>query len=278
MLNTAVSLGRAGIHVELISEIATDQTGEMIVSFLHDNHVGTDYLNRYPDGKTTIALAFLNERADAAYSFYSDLPKERLTGKLPEPTGNDIVLFGSFFSLTDGIHEKLVAFLAAARLNNALIMYDPNFRKPHLPELPEVLPRILENISAADIIRGSDEDFLHIFALQKPADVYSRIMSRDSQALVYTRSGESVSILTANPAVSIPVPHIEPLSTIGAGDAFNAGLIYGLMKEGIKQEQIPFLSAGEWEKIGGNAIRFSQDVCMSYDNYISDDLLMTLDK
>jgi fructokinase len=278
MLNAAVSLGRAGIHVELISEIANDHAGEMIVSFLHENHVGTTYLNRYSDGKTTIALAFLNEKADAGYSFYSDLPKERLTGKLPDPTGNDIVLFGSFFSLTDGIHEKLMTFLAAARLHNALILYDPNFRKPHLPDLPKVLPRILENISAADIIRGSDEDFLHIFALQKPADVYERVRSRDNQALIYTCSDQAVSILTANPAVSIPVPRIKPLSTIGAGDSFNAGLIYGCMKEGIKQEEIPFLPAEEWEKIARTAIRFSQDVCMSFDNYISHDFLMTLDK
>ena len=85
MLNTAVSLGRAGIHVEFISEIAADQPGEMIVRFLQENRVGTSYLNRYTDGKTTLALAFLNEQADAGYSFYPDPPKERLTGNLPVP-------------------------------------------------------------------------------------------------------------------------------------------------------------------------------------------------
>ena len=278
MLNTAVSLGRAEIRVEFISEIAADQPGEMIVRFLQENHVGTSYLNRYADGKTTLALAFLNEWADAGYSFYSDLPKERLKGKLPVPTGDDIVLFGSFFSLADGIHEKLKAFLSAARKNNALILYDPNFRRPHLAELPRVMPRIMENISFADIIRGSDEDFLHIFAIREPADTYARIRTRDSQVLIYTRSNEAVSILEGEKSISVPVPQIEPVSTIGAGDSFNAGLIHAFITMGISRESIPTIAGADWKKIVGNAIRFSQNVCMSLDNYISHDFLISLEK
>jgi len=278
MLNTAVSLGRSGIRVEFISEIADDQPGDMIVSFLKENKVGTSYLNRYSDGKTTLALAFLNERADAGYSFYSDLPKVRLKGKLPVPTGNDIVLFGSFFSVTDGIHEKLINFLSAARKNNALILYDPNFRHPHLPELSRVMPRITENISYAGIIRGSDEDFLHIFAIRKPGDVYARIRTRDDQVLIYTRSDEDVSIVTGTCEVSVAVPGIEPVSTIGAGDSFNAGLIHAFIRMGIGWEKIPFLPEDDWKRITGNAIRFSQNVCMSLDNYISHDFVISLEK
>lgn len=278
MLNTAVSLGRAGIHVEFISEIAADQPGEMIVRFLHENQVGTSYINRHADGKTTLALAFLNDRADAGYSFYSDLPKERLKGKLPVPAGDDIVLFGSFFSLADGIHEKLKAFLSMARKNNALILYDPNFRLPHLAELQHVIPRIVKNIFYADIIRGSDEDFLHIFAIREAGDAYSRISTRDSQVLIYTRANEAVSILAGEQRISVPVPRIKPVSTIGAGDSFNAGVIHAFITMGIGRGQIPFLSSDEWGKIAGNAIRFSQNVCMSLDNYISHDFLISLDK
>jgi fructokinase len=278
MLNTAVSLGRAGIRVEFISEIAADQPGEKIIRFLQENRVGTSYINRYTDGKTTLALAFLNGQADAGYSFYSDLPKERLTGKLPFPTRDDIILFGSFFSLADGIHEKLTAILSAARQNNALILYDPNFRRPHLAELPRVMSRIVENISYANIIRGSAEDFLHIFAVREPRDAYARILTRDNQMLIYTRSNKAVSILTGKHAISVAVPKIEPVSTIGAGDSFNAGLIYGFITMGITCEKIPILSAADWEWIAGNAIRFSQNVCMSLDNYISHDFIISLEK
>lgn len=278
MLNTAVSLGRAGIHVEFISEIAADQAGEMIVRFLHENQVGTSFLNRYEEKKTTLALAFLNEQADALYSFYSDRPEERLKGKLPVPGRNDIVLFGSFFSLEDKIYEKLRTFLSEARKNNVLILYDPNFRRPHLADLRRVMSRIMENLSFADIIRGSDEDFLHIFAIRNPGDVYATIRTRDSQVLIYTRSNEMVSILSGEKSLSVPVPTIEPVSTIGAGDAFNAGLIHSFITTRIEIGRIPLLTAEDWERIAGNAIRFSQNVCMSLDNYISHDFLISLEK
>lgn len=278
ILNTAISLGRAGIHVEFISDVADDKPGEMIIRFLKENLAGTSYINRYSSGKTTVALAFLNNNADAVYSFYAEPPKELLAGKLPVPARNDIVMFGSFFSLTDGIHKKLKAFLTSACQNGAIIIYDPNYRQPHLNELQLVMPRILENISFAGIIRGSDEDFLHIFATQNPLEVYTRIRTHNNQVLIYTRSNEDVIILAGNQTISVPVPKIEPVSTIGAGDSFNAGLIHAIIKMATDCEQIPFLPIIEWAEITGNAIRFSQNVCMSIDNYISRDFIISLGK
>ena len=277
MLNTAVSLGRAGIPVEFISEIASDQPGELIVTFLHENNVGTHYLSRYADGKTTIALAFLDNKSDAKYSFYSDLPDERLKDQLPLSDKDDIILFGSFFSLEDEIHKKLIGFLSIALENKAVILYDPNFRSPHLADLPEVFPHIRENFNLADVIRGSHEDFLHIFALAEAEDVHLRLRLQDRQGLVYTRSGDSVCIFTSRINLSVPVPEIEPVSTIGAGDSFNAGLIFALTKMHIDKVRMVNLSSEEWTKIASLAIRFSQNVCMSLENYISKDLLLTLE-
>jgi len=278
MLNTAVSLGRAGIPVEFISEIAADQPGDLIVRFLQQNQVGTRYLNRYADGKTTIALAFLNENADAGYSFYSELPQERLKGPLPVPAPGDIVLFGSFYSLSDRIHEKIKAILSIAAEQNALVCYDPNFRTPHIHDLPKVLPRIMENIAFADIIRGSDEDFLHIFAMKDADDVYKTLRLTDSQVLIFTRSDEAVSIITGNGKVVVPVPGLKPVSTIGAGDSFNAGTIYALINMNINKQAIPASSSDDWRTIAMTAIRFSQNVCMSLDNYISTDFIIAPDK
>ena len=273
MLNTAVSLGRAGIRVEFIGEIADDLPGELILRFLKDNHVGTKFVDRYHSGKTTLALAFLNEKADADYSFYADLPKKRLNVNFPVTTAHDIVLFGSFYSLMDGIHDWLKTFLTLARQNQTLILYDPNFRKDHSKELNHVMPLILENLFFADIIRGSNEDFLHIFAIPDPKAVYTRIRRRDNQVLIYTKSYEPVSVLVTKQTISVPVPVIEPVSTVGAGDAFNAGLIEAMIGVGVRIENLENLSRDEWKQIAVNAICFSQNVCMSFDNYIRKDFL-----
>ncbi|MFH0842373.1 MAG: PfkB family carbohydrate kinase, partial [Bacteroidota bacterium] len=57
MLNSTVSLGRIGLPVYLISEYADDDVGSMIDNFLHENGVGTTYVDHYKDGKTALAIA-----------------------------------------------------------------------------------------------------------------------------------------------------------------------------------------------------------------------------
>jgi len=75
MLNSCVSLGRIGLPVFFISEYAGDNVGKIIDSFLIDNGVGTTYVDHFKEGKTKLALAFLNERNDASYTFYQDYPE-----------------------------------------------------------------------------------------------------------------------------------------------------------------------------------------------------------
>lgn len=97
MLNSVVSMGKAGLPVHFISEYATDEIGNSIDNFLVSNGVSTRYAYRFTDGKTSISIAMLNERNDASYSFYKQLPSQRLDCELPVVTSDDIVLFGSFF-------------------------------------------------------------------------------------------------------------------------------------------------------------------------------------
>jgi fructokinase len=163
MLNSAVSLGRLSIPVSFITEIGEDNAGSYILEFLHQNDVDTSYCYRFKKGQTALALAFLDEHENADYSFYKNYPNERMNQEMPLVSSNDIVLFGSFFAITREVRIPLMNFIKHATQQNAIILYDPNFRKPHLHELPEIRDDILENISYSSIVRGSDEDFNLIF-------------------------------------------------------------------------------------------------------------------
>ncbi len=268
MLNTAVSLGRLGSPIHLITEFTHDQVGNLIDDFLSQNNVSTRYVSYYDAGKTALALAFLDEKSDASYVFYKDYPDERLNIDLPDIQKNDIVLFGSFFSITPPVRKNLMRLLNHARQQEAIILYDPNFRRPHLKDLPEVKPFILENIQIADIIRGSDEDFACIFNAGNVEEAYGHI-SKDCQNLIYTASSKSVYLQTSRLQIEKKIQQIQPVSTIGAGDNFNAGLIFGFLKEKVTRDQlISGKNEINWEKILDFAITFSRQVCMTYENYI----------
>ena len=115
MLNTSVSLGRLGLDVNFVSDLGKDMIGDTIIGFLTENGVSTNFIERYENRKTAIAIAFLDENNDASYTFYKDFPENRLSSLKFDFNEGDIILFGSFFALTENIRPVLLNFLHQAR-------------------------------------------------------------------------------------------------------------------------------------------------------------------
>lgn len=270
MLNSVVSLGRIGLPVSFISEYGLDNAGNLIDAFLKENGVDTGFIHRYKDGNTAIALAFLDEKNDAHYSFYKNYPEKRFEFIFPEIKSNDIILCGSFYSISADIRDKFKAFINGAKETNALVIYDPNFRKSHLDELENLKPLLYENIEMATMVRGSDEDFRNIFGSRNTDETWDAIREY-CQCLVYTANTEGVHVKTALFSGKFPVKKIIPVSTIGAGDSFNAGMITSFYRNKISTDDLAKLGEKDWGKIISTAVEFAAHVCLSYENYISID-------
>ena len=69
--NSIISLGRMGLDAAFISEVGDDRVGEMILSHLRDSGVDASAVCCFSGGKSPLSLAFLNERTDAEYLFYT---------------------------------------------------------------------------------------------------------------------------------------------------------------------------------------------------------------
>ena len=242
MLNSSVSLGRIGLPVHLISEYGDDDIGQIIDDFLKSNGVSTAYTDHFKEGSTALAIAVLNEKNDASYTFYKNYPPKRFEMDFPKIRKDDIILCGSIYAITREIRQKFVTFVKGAAASGGVVLYDPNFRKAHASELDELRPLIVENIQMASLIRGSDEDFQNIFGASSPDDAWD-VVRQYCSCMVYTASSEGVFVRTTNFSGSFPVRKIKPFSTIGAGDNFNAGMIAAIFKNGITRDQVAI-----WEK------------------------------
>ena len=108
----------------------------------------------------------------------------------------------------------------------ALVIYDPNIRSPHKNEIEELRELIYENISLADMVRGSDDDFRTIFNVSTGKEAYRITHKHECNTLVYTKSNIGVEIHCPSGARDVTTPPTKVVSTIGAGDSFNAGLIF----------------------------------------------------
>ena len=269
VFNGIISLGRAGANVTFISEVGGDKVGNIILDFMKENGVGTDNVVVYPDRRSPVSLAFLNEKNDAEYIFYKDYPNLRLDVEMPEVTGDDIIMFGSFYAITPQLRDKVKELLDKARKVGAIIYYDVNFRKTHAHEAIKLMPTILENFEYADIVRGSNEDFGYMFGMTDPDKVYQHKVSFYCPRFICTNGGEGLCLRTATLKKDYPVEPLQTVSTIGAGDNFNAGLVFGLLKNRIRRADLDELTEADWDKIIASGMSFSKEVCTSLDNYIS---------
>ena len=69
-----------------------------------------------------------------------------------------------------------------------------------------------------------------------------------------------------------PVDTTDTVSTIGAGDNFNAGFIYGLLRQGITRDHLDRgLTQQQWNGLIADALAFAAESCKSIYNYISVD-------
>lgn len=267
--NAVISLGRMGQNVTFISETGNDRVGEMILANMRENGVDTANVNVFPEGKSPVSLAFLNERNDAEYIFYKDYPRQRLEVNMPEISSDDIIMIGSYFAITPVLRDKVKELLDRAHDAGAIIYYDVNFRSTHANEAIKLMPTIMENFEYADILRGSTEDFQNMFRQPDADKVYSNHVGFYCPNFICTDADGDVRLRTKHVCKDYPVTPLKAVSTIGAGDNFNAGVVYGLLKYRVRRADLAELTEADWDAIIRCGMDFSADVCKSVSNSVS---------
>lgn len=266
--NSIVSLGRVGVPAAFISEVGNDRVGEIILEHLRDSGVDTSAVCSFADGKSPLSLAFLNDRGDADYIFYKDYPANRLAVEFPTIGNGDIVLCGSYFVLNPVLRSKVKPFLQYAREQGAIIYYDINFRRNHIHERVALLPAIIENMELATIVRGSADDFRHLFGSTDGTDIYVSRIAPHCKNFIFTAGSGPVTLFTPSFTAHYPVEQVQVRSTVGAGDNFNAGVVCGLCRGGVAHSAVPSLPREKWDDIMRLGLRFSAHACTLLENYV----------
>ena len=269
IFNGMISLGRLDVPALFISETGNDKIGRIVKDFMKDSNLTTEFINTFPDGKSPVSLAFLNDHNDAEYLFYKDYPSQRLDMAFPRIEADDILIFGSFYALNPQLRPTMMDLLQEANDRKAIVFYDINFRKTHADEAIRLSATFIENFEFADIIRGSEEDFRYLYNLTDPAKIYKDKIKFYTPNFIYTAAEKGVDVWGENFSKHYDVKPIKTVSTVGAGDSFNAGVLFGLLRGRIRRQDLPTLTERDWDSIIQCGLDFSAEVCQSYDNCIS---------
>ena len=269
--NSMISVGRSGVPSLFIGYTGSNRVGRQIATFLQENGISTDFFEMRECENASLSLAYLNSQGDADYTFYKETPRASASFSIPHFTYRDYLLFGSYFAVCQGLRPQVSSTLKAARQADAVIYYDINIRRSHQHELPLLWDNIKENARLSSIVRGSADDFVIIYGTSHPEEIYEKYISPLCPIFICTSGAGRISICTPSRVLDFsvpPIPRDEIVSTVGAGDSFNAGFLCEMHNQGISHADLSALSEQVWQSLVARGVQYASQVCRSQDNYI----------
>ncbi|GAF44985.1 carbohydrate kinase family protein [Rhodococcus wratislaviensis] len=225
-LNVAVGLGRLGRPVEFVTRIGDDTRGRSIVRHLEESGVSLAP-GSITAQRTATAHATLDSAGSATYEF-------DIEWDLPSPSGGStpaLVHTGSIAAVMEPGCD-VVADMLDRRRSSATISYDPNVRPVLITDKARARQRIEHLVSISDIVKVSDEDLRWYDPERDPVDIAREWLSRGPAMVAVTKGAEGAFAVCAAGLVEVAARDVEVVDTVGAGDAFMAGLLDGFWSHG----------------------------------------------
>jgi fructokinase len=125
--------------------------------------------------------------------------------------------------------EAVLELARRACAEGAAVSFDPNCR-------PDVVDRDLDRVdelaALSSVVKLSDEDLAFLYPDQPFAQVADRWLSDRTRLVVLTRGARGASARTSDGSWDVPPAEGSAIvDTVGAGDAFMAGLVDGLLRD-----------------------------------------------
>lgn len=226
-LNVAVGLAADDHEVRFATELGDDLFGGLLREHLEKYGVaGTDVVTA--DAPTSVAFARVDEAGGARYDFRFGWG---YAGR-PALDGVACLHTGSLAAAVAPGADAVLALVESARAAGVVISYDPNIRPALVGDRETALARVERVVRGADIVKVSDEDLSWLLPGEPDVAVARRWAGYGPRLVAVTRGGRGAIAVHGDRVVEFPAPSITVADTVGAGDAFTAGLLSSLALAG----------------------------------------------
>lgn len=248
-LNVAVTLGRMGTPVSLLTALGHDDRGERLRDHLTSSRVDIRPGAVLPH--TSSAVARVGGDGAATYEFDIVWPSLRPC----DLAGADIVHTGSIAFFCAPGAADVQRLLREAHVSGAITTLDPNIRPALVGDHAAAVDHFEGSLRWVDVVKLSDEDAAWLYPDLRLDDVMALLLERGPGLVALTRGSSGASLHTRTARVHVPTALTHVVDTVGAGDAWMGALIHGLAAVPKPQRQAERLDTSDLRRWGEFANR-----------------------
>ncbi|HHA1257047.1 TPA: aminoimidazole riboside kinase [Enterobacter asburiae] len=229
--NVAVGIARLGGQSAFIGRVGDDPFGRFMSKTLADERVDVKCMRLDPAHRTSTVVVDLDDHGERSFTFMvrpsADLFLE--PADLPTFSAGEWLHVCSIALSAEPSRSATFEAMGAIREAGGYVSFDPNIRPDLWPD-ENALRRCLElALQSADVVKLSVEELAFLTGNVDVNVGLHALMARCPARLVLVTQGKEGVIAWHDGTVKhYPATPVQCVDTTGAGDAFVAGLLYGL--------------------------------------------------
>ncbi|MDP9444577.1 MAG: carbohydrate kinase [Actinomycetota bacterium] len=257
-LNVAVGLSRLEVPTKLLTWYAEDADGARITA-----HLAASDVSVAPGSSraaaTSVARAVLDADRQARYEI-------ALTWDPPwvDPARFSAVHVGSLGTVVEPGATTVRALAGSAVEQGVPVSYDPNVRPALAGDPARAWEAVRHDAALATVVKLSEDDADFLRPDVAVDDVLDLLLEgAQTRLAVLTLGAGGARLAVPGARVDVTAPEVEVVDTVGAGDAFMAGLLAALYRSSrlVPGGQVAALCAGELRRLGEVAARVAALTC-----------------
>lgn len=244
-LNVAIGCARLGLEAGWISRLGDDEFGKYIRNFARGEGIDTTQVNFVKGYPTSLNFKEIMEDGSVRTFYYRE--KSPTAAMTPDDLSEDyfkharvLHITGIFPGVAENNLDVMYKAIELAKRYGLTISFDPNIRLKLWSK--EAISRISKSfLPAVDILLAGTEEMKIILGESEPEKIIEACKPYDIDHIVL-KQGENGAVGYHNKQL-IDAPAVPPrkvVDTVGAGDGFDAGYLYGYLNNWQLEKSLQF--------------------------------------